>query len=81
FVRYIDVASGSGEGFEVNNQIKVPQSAILINKAATNEFYGNYLLEILKEEKSSHIVIGGCKKEHCIDTDVRTENVKGFDVT
>ena len=80
FVRDIDVASGSG-GFEVHNQIKVPQSAILINKATTNSFYGTSLLELLKEEKINHIVIGGCKTEHCIDTAVRTATVQGFDVT
>lgn len=51
FVRDIDVASGSGEGFEVHNQIKVPQSAILINKAATNAFYGTSLLELLKKRR------------------------------
>ena len=80
FVRDIDVASGSGEGFEVHNQIQVPQSAILINKAATNSFYGTSLLELLKEN-INHIVIGGCKTEHCIDTAVRTATVQGFDVT
>lgn len=81
FVRDIDVASGSGEGFEVHNQIQVPQSAIFINKAATNSFYGTSLLELLKEENINHIVIGGCKTEHCIDTAVRTATVQGFDVT
>lgn len=80
FVRDIDVASGSGEGFEVHNQIQVPQSAIFINKAATNSFYGTSLLELLKK-KIGHIVIGGCKTEHCIDTAVRTATVQGFDVT
>lgn len=81
FVRDIDVASGSGEGFEVHNQIQVPQSTIFINKAATNSFYGTSLLELLKEENINHIVIGGCKTEHCIDTAVRTATVQGFDVT
>lgn len=81
FVRDTDVASGKGEGFEVHNQIKVPQSATFINKAATNSFYGTSLLELLKEEKISHLVIGGCKTEHCIDTAVRTATVQGFDVT
>ena len=81
FVRDIDVASGSGLGFQVHNEIQVPQSAILINKAATNAFYGTSLLELLKEEKINHIVIGGCKTEHCIDTAVRTATVQGFDVT
>ena len=51
FVRDIDVASGSGVGFEVHNKIQVPQSAILINKAATNAFYGTSLLELLKKKR------------------------------
>ncbi|EJR55730.1 hypothetical protein IIM_00822 [Bacillus cereus VD107] len=81
FVRDTDVASGTGEGFEVHNQIKMPQSAILINKQATNAFYGTSLHDLLKEEKINHLVIGGCKTEHCIDTAVRTATVQGFDVT
>ncbi|HDR3886326.1 TPA: isochorismatase family protein [Bacillus cereus] len=81
FIRDTDVASGKGEGFEVHKQINIPQSAILINKAATNSFYGTSLHELLKEEKVKHLVIGGCKTEHCIDTAVRTATVQGFDVT
>ncbi|KFM99807.1 isochorismatase family protein [Bacillus clarus] len=81
FVRDTDVASGQGDGFEVHNQIKIPQSAITINKQATNSFYGTPLHDLLKEEKVSHLVIGGCKTEHCIDTAVRTATVQGFDVT
>ncbi|MDR4151534.1 isochorismatase family protein, partial [Bacillus thuringiensis] len=61
FVTNNDVASGNREGFEVHNPIQVPQSAIFINKAATNSFYDTSLLELLKEEKMGHIVISGCK--------------------
>lgn len=81
FVRDIDVASGSGKDLKYIIKLKAPPSAVLINKAATNAFYGTSLLELLKEEKINHIVIGGCKTEHCIDTAVRTATVQGFDVT
>ena len=62
-------------------KFKYPSLQSLLIKQRTNSFYGTSLLELLKEENINHIVIGGCKTEHCIDTAVRTATVQGFDVT
>ncbi|MGE7092595.1 cysteine hydrolase family protein [Lysinibacillus sp. NPDC048646] len=82
FVRDKDVANGQGPGFQVHNEINIPTStAIFIDKEATNAFYKTELLQYLKEQQITHLVIMGCKTEHCIDTAVRTATVHAFDVT
>ncbi|MGN4125336.1 cysteine hydrolase family protein [Lysinibacillus sphaericus] len=82
FVRDKDVANGQGAGFQVHNEINVPSNtAIIIDKEATNSFYKTELLQYLKEKEVTHLVIMGCKTEHCIDTAVRTATVHSFDVT
>ncbi|MFT8320911.1 MAG: isochorismatase family protein [Bacillus sp. (in: firmicutes)] len=81
FVRDLDVSNGQGPGFQIHQHIKVPSAAIIFDKAATNSFYGTPLLEHLHQNNIEHLVIMGCKTEHCIDTAVRTATVNHFDVT
>jgi hypothetical protein len=38
-------------------------------------------LNHLKSQKVEHVVIMGCKTEHCIDSAVRTATISGLDVT
>lgn len=81
FVRDTDVAEGQGKGFQIHQDIKVPDESKIVNKKATNSFYGTPLMKLLKDSEIEHLVIMGCKTEHCIDTAVRTATVNGFDVT
>ncbi|WP_404441937.1 isochorismatase family protein [Sutcliffiella horikoshii] len=81
FIRDKDVAGGEGTGFQIHKDIKVPTDSKIFDKKATNSFYGTPLLNYLKESKIEHLVIMGCKTEHCIDTAVRAATVNNFDVT
>ncbi|MEK3796832.1 isochorismatase family protein [Peribacillus sp. FSL H8-0477] len=81
FIRDLDVSNGEGTGFQVHQAIHVPSSAVTFDKAATNSFYGTPLTAYLTENKIEHLVIMGCKTEHCIDTAVRTATINHFDVT
>lgn len=81
FIRDKDVAEGSGEGFEIHQDIDIPAKAMIFDKEATNSFYGTPLLEFLQDNHIKHLVVMGCKTEHCIDTAVRMATVSGFDVT
>ncbi|MFD0769698.1 cysteine hydrolase family protein [Bacillus sp. CGMCC 1.60114] len=81
FIRDKDVADGKGPGFQIHPKIKVPTTAKIFDKAATNSFYGTPLMSFLKDNEIEHLVIMGCKTEHCIDTAVRTATVSHFDVT
>lgn len=81
FVRDLDVAEGKGEGFQVHKEINVPTNAKIFDKAATNSFHGTGLLNHLRTQQIEHIVIMGCKTQHCIDSAVRTATISGLDVT
>lgn len=81
FMRDLDVANGEGLGFQIHKDIVLPPGTTVFDKAATNSFYGTPLLTYLTKNQKEHIVIMGCKTEHCIDTAVRTATVNGFDVT
>lgn len=81
FVRDLDVSNGNGMGFQIHKDIEMPLTAVVFDKAATNAFYGTLLNTYLNENKVEHLVIMGCKTEHCIDTAVRTATVNHFDVT
>ncbi|MFC0415072.1 isochorismatase family protein [Cytobacillus solani] len=81
FIRDTDVANGGGVGFQIHQDIKVPSAAKIFDKKATNSFYGTPLLSFLKDNQIEHLVLMGCKTEHCIDTAVRTATVNHFDVT
>lgn len=81
FVRDVDVAEGKGKGFQVHDEIQVPVDSVFFDKAATNSFHGTGLLDHLKSKEIKHIVMMGCKTQHCIDTAVRTATISGFDVT
>jgi len=81
FVRDIDVAEGKGHGFQIHPDIKIPTSYKIFDKAATNSFHGTGLKSFLEENEIKHVVVMGCKTEHCIDTAVRTATVNHLDVT
>jgi len=81
FMRDLDVAEGKGAGFEIHSEIKIPPAARIFDKKATSSFYGTPLLDFLNDSRIEHIIIMGCKTEHCIDTAVRSATVNGFDVT
>lgn len=81
FVRDLDVAQGEGKGFEVHENINMPANYTVFDKLATNSFHGTGLLEYLKASNTEHVVIMGCKTQHCIDTAVRTATINAMDVT
>lgn len=81
FIRDLDVSNGEGEGFQIHQDIYIPTKAKIFDKKATNSFYATPLTEYLYDNKIEHVVIMGCKTEHCIDTAVRTATVSRFDVT
>ena len=81
FIRDLDVANGTGPGFQIHRDIHVPPTSVVFDKAATNSFYGTPLLSYLKENQIGHLIIMGCTTEHCIDTAVRTATINQLDVT
>lgn len=81
FIRDLDVAQGKGAGFQVHKDIHMPADAKVFDKQATNAFHGTGLLHYLQDQLVEHVVIMGCKTQHCIDTAVRMATVSKLDVT
>ncbi|GAK08112.1 isochorismatase family protein [Geomicrobium sp. JCM 19038] len=81
FVRDLDVAKGRGKGFQIHNDISLPNHLKFFDKTATNAFYETGLLNHLESQQVDHIIMAGCKTQHCIDSAVRTATINGFDVT
>ena len=81
FIRDLDVAEGQGKGFEIHEEIKRPENYTVFDKLATNSFHGTKLLDYLQANNTKHLIIMGCKTQHCIDTAVRTATINGMDVT
>jgi nicotinamidase-related amidase len=81
FVRDLDVAEGKGKGFQVHDEISMPTDRMIFDKIATNSFHGTRLLNHLTSQEIRHVVIMGCKTQHCIDSAVRTATISGLDVT
>jgi nicotinamidase-related amidase len=81
FVRDLDVAEGKGKGFQIHQEINVPTESKIFDKAATNAFHGTGLLNHLKSQEVEHVVMMGCKTQHCIDSAVRVATISGLDVT
>lgn len=81
FVRDVDVARGEGKGFQIHAAIHKPVDAPIFDKAATNVFHDTELLPYLKRLGTEHLILMGCKTEHCMDSAVRTATINGFDVT
>ncbi|MFS0667745.1 isochorismatase family protein [Peribacillus frigoritolerans] len=57
FIRDLDVSLGEVPGFQIHRDIKVPSTAIIFDKAATNSFYGTPLHEHLSNNNVDHIVL------------------------
>jgi nicotinamidase-related amidase len=81
FIRDLYVAGGTRTGLAVHDLIPVPTSSVTFDKTATNAFHGTPLLDHLRQASNEHLIVLGCKSEHCIDTAVRSATVHGFDVT
>ncbi|TCN17611.1 cysteine hydrolase family protein [Mesobacillus foraminis] len=81
FVRDLDIAEGKGKGFQVHENIHMPDDAKIFDKTATNSFHGTGLLNYLKSQETEHVVIMGCATQYCIDSAVRTATISGLDVT
>lgn len=60
FVRDVDGADGAGAGFEIHEDIVLSNDCDILDKAATNAFYGTNLLQRLQSLKIEHLVIMGC---------------------
>lgn len=68
-------------GWELRPEIAPADGEILINKRACDSFFGTDLDQRLRERAVTHLVIGGCITQFCVDTTARRAVTLGYDVT
>ena len=68
-------------GWELRPEIAPGDSDIVVRKRASDSFFETDLAERLSERGVSHLVIGGCMTQFCVDTTVRRAVSLGYDVT
>jgi nicotinamidase-related amidase len=69
------------EGWAIRHEIAPAPGDVLVEKRSCDSFFETDLADRLHERSISHLVIGGCMTQFCIDTTVRRAVSMGYDVT
>ncbi|MDF0699904.1 cysteine hydrolase family protein [Rhizobium sp. MC63] len=68
-------------GWELRQEIAPRQGEVVVRKQSADSFFETDLAERLNEREVTHLVIGGCMSQFCVDTTVRRAVSLGYDVT
>ncbi len=68
-------------GWELRQEIAPRQGEVVVRKQSADSFFETDLAERLNEREVTHLVVGGCMSQFCVDTTVRRAVSLGYDVT
>jgi nicotinamidase-related amidase len=68
-------------GWELRPEIAPLPGEVLVHKTACDSFFETDLQDRLTEKGITHLVVGGCMTQYCVDTSVRRAISMGYDVT
>ncbi|MBI2255136.1 MAG: cysteine hydrolase [Proteobacteria bacterium] len=68
-------------GWELRPEIAPLPGETLVHKTACDSFYETNLQDELKKRGITHLVVGGCMTQYCVDTTTRRAVTMGYDVT
>ncbi|MBY5815716.1 cysteine hydrolase [Rhizobium leguminosarum] len=68
-------------GWALRDEIAPTQAEVVVRKKSADSFFETDLAERLDERSVTHLVIGGCMSQFCVDTTVRRAVSLGYDVT
>jgi nicotinamidase-related amidase len=68
-------------GWELRPEIAPLPGEALVHKTACDAFFETSLQDELKKRGITHLVIGGCMTQYCVDTTTRRAVSMGYDVT
>ncbi len=69
------------DGWRLRAEIAPMPGDIVVHKTACDSFYDTDLQAHLQAQGATHLVIGGCMSQFCIDTTVRRAVSLGYDVS
>lgn len=68
-------------GWEVRPELAPLSGEVLVRKKSSDSFHETELGALLKGLGVSHLIVGGCMTQYCVDTTVRRAVSLGYDVT
>ncbi len=73
--------SRGSHGWQLRPEIRPIGGEAVVNKRSCDSFFETDLAERLAEKSVTHLVVGGCMTQYCVDTTVRRAVSMGYDVT
>ena len=68
-------------GWALRQEIAPKQGEVVVHKKSADSFFETDLAERLDERSVTHLIVGGCMSQFCVDTTVRRAVSIGYDVT
>ena len=68
-------------GWEIRKELSLQPGDVLVEKRSCDSFHETDLQTVLEQRNISHLVVGGCQTQYCVDTTVRRAVSLGYDVT
>lgn len=68
-------------GWAIRDEIAPAESDVVVHKKGCDSFFDTDLAERLEERFVTHLIVGGCMSQFCVDTTVRRAVTLGYDVT
>jgi len=76
-----DPLAAGTEGWQIRKELAPLPDEPVVQKTSCDSFFETDLPDRLRERAVSHLVIGGCQTQFCVDTTVRRAVSLGYDVT
>ncbi|MEJ5898554.1 cysteine hydrolase family protein [Ochrobactrum teleogrylli] len=76
-----DVLEKGTPGWAIRTELAPLTNDIVVEKTSCDSFHETELQDRLRALAITHLVIGGCQTEYCVDTAVRHAISLGYDVT
>jgi len=70
-----------GEGWQLRREIAPEAGDVVVHKTSCDSFFETDLEARLRAREITHLIIGGCMTQFCVDTTVRRAVSLGYDVT
>ncbi|MDM9628384.1 cysteine hydrolase family protein [Rhizobium sp. S152] len=69
------------QGWEIRAELAPGSGDTVVHKKSADSFFETDLAERLAERSVTHLVVGGCMSQFCVDTTIRRAVSLGYDVT
>jgi nicotinamidase-related amidase len=68
-------------GWEIRSELAPAEGELVVHKRSSDSFFETDLADRLDERSVTHLVVGGCMTQFCVDTTVRRAVSLGYEVT